>query len=161
VDSNRLIIQQQQKELNQHKEKISALKMSERENTAIIKQMREMEKHFQATVDGLRNTEDSNRLIIQEQREELTQHKEKISALTMSERENTAIIKQMREKQKLLDTINNQKKKVETKKQTVPLVCGQQKNVSTHKVEAITTSKWAEIPPAINIDNFPPNNVAL
>jgi hypothetical protein len=57
-----------------------------------------------------------------------------------------------------MDTIDNQKKTVKATKQTVPVLCVQQKGVSTRKVEAITTSKWAEIPPAINIANFRPIN---
>jgi hypothetical protein len=80
----------------------------------------------------------------------------------MSEVKNKVIIKQLREKQEqLLDTIDNQKKTVEATKQTVPVLCGQQKDVSTRKIEAITTSKWAEILPAINIAAVRANNLGL
>jgi hypothetical protein len=50
---------------------------------------------------------------------------------------------------------------MEAMKQAVQLLCGEQVDVSTRKVEAITNSNWVEIPPAINIDNFWPNKVGL
>jgi hypothetical protein len=133
------------------------------------------------TIDGLRNIEKLNILIIQELREELIQIKGKISAPTISEDENKAFIKQLRDKQKqFLDIIDKQTNTEETNnwiikalldKQTknqmveaikhmVPCLT-QHRDVSTRKVEAITTSKLAEIPPAINVANFWPNNLGL
>jgi hypothetical protein len=60
------------------------------------------------------------------------------------------------------DLLDKQKKQiVEAIKYTMPCLITQQKDVSTRKVEAITTSKWAEITPANNIASFQPNNVVF
>jgi hypothetical protein len=56
-------------------------------------------------------------------------------------------------------TIDDLTKTVQSLNQTVQLQCGQRNDVSTGKVETVTTSKWTEIPPAINIATFLPNNV--
>jgi len=63
----------------------------------------------------------------------------------------------MREKQKQLQvTINWPDKKVEALKQTVEMLFGQPKDVSTCDVGAVTSRKWTEIPPANNIAKFQP-----
>ena len=56
-------------------------------------------------------------------------------------------------------TIDGLTKTVESLNQTVQLMSGQLEDVSTCKVEAVTASKWTEIPPAVNIVKVPPHNV--
>jgi ABC-type transporter Mla subunit MlaD len=108
----------------------------------------ELQKQMQATIDGLTLTGEVNSRTIDD--------------LRITDKSKDRTIQELRDKQEhLLDTIDNLTKTVEAKMQAVQLTCGQQKDVSTHKVEAITITKWDEKPPAINIASFRPNNVGL
>jgi hypothetical protein len=79
---------------------------------------------------------------------------------TKTEETNNRTIQELRAKQDQLQAnITGQAKTIVAMKQVLQVSCGEQKDVSTRKVEAITTSKWAEILPAINIVNFRLNNV--
>ena len=70
------------------------------------------------------------------------------------------VLQSNNEKQKQLQaTIDGLTKTVETLNQTLQLLCAHPKDVSTRKVETDSTSKWTEIPPAVNIANVRPNNV--
>jgi SMC interacting uncharacterized protein involved in chromosome segregation len=106
--------------------------------------------------------EDSNNQMIQELHDKHKQLLDTIDHQTKMEESNNQTIQELREKHKQFQAnINGQTKTVEAMKQNAHLVCGKLKDVSTRKVEAVTTSKWAEIPPAINIANVRPNNVGL
>ena len=69
-------------------------------------------------------------------------------------------VQELREKQNQLQaTIDGLKTTVEALNQTVKLLCGQPKVISTCLVGVVTTSKWTEIPLAMNIFKVPPNIV--
>jgi predicted RNase H-like nuclease (RuvC/YqgF family) len=134
---------------------------------------KELQKQMQATIDGLTltvetikrtiseltNTEKANELTIQTLRQKL---QATIDGQRNTEEANNQTIQQLLEKNKQCQaTIDGKTKTEEAMEPAVQLPCGQQKDVSTRKVEAIANSKWAEILPAINIANFRPNNVRL
>jgi predicted nucleic acid-binding Zn-ribbon protein len=106
----------------------------------------EVQKQMQATIDGLTLAVEANNRTI--------------SDLRNAEKSNQRTIQELREEQKQCQaTVSGKTKTKEAMNPAVQLPCEQQKDVSTRKVEAITTSKWAEIQPVINIANFWPNNV--
>jgi peptidoglycan hydrolase CwlO-like protein len=112
----------------------------------VLDSNKDVQKQMQATIDGLTLAVEAN--------------SRTISELRTTEKSNEMTLQELRENQKQLQAnIAGQTKTIETMKHTVQLLCGEQKDVSTREVEAIKTSKWAEIPPAINIANFSPNNV--
>jgi phage shock protein A len=83
-----------------------------------------------------------------------------IDGLTVTEEAYNQTIHEPLEKQKEVQaTIDGQRETLEEIKQTAQLLCEHKLDVSTRKVEAITTSKLAEKPPAFVIANFRPNNV--
>jgi conjugal transfer/entry exclusion protein len=109
---------------------------------------RELQNQMQATIDGLTVTKEANNRTIND--------------LRNTEVSNKRMLQELREEQKQLQATNDGLiKTAETMKRTAQLLCAQSVEVSTHEVEAITSSKWAEIPPAINIASFFPNNVGL
>ena len=82
------------------------------------------------------------------------------SKLQQTAEANNRTVQELRESQEQLQaTIDGLTKTVEALNQTVQLLCKHSKEVSTCKVETVSTSKWTEIPPAINIANFRPNNI--
>jgi TolA-binding protein len=94
------------------------------------------------TIDQLRNTDTSNNLLIQEQRKEFTELKGNISTLLMSQEENKLFIKQLSERLDHCQAHTDGKANpVTTIKPAVQLSCGRQEDVSTRKVEAITTNQ--------------------
>jgi len=97
-----------------------------------VQELVEKEKELQATIDGQTKTLNANNRTVQELGEIRKQLQANIDGLT---------------------------KTVEALNRTVQLLCEHPKDVSTCKVETISTSKWTEIPPAINIANFRPNNI--
>jgi predicted RNase H-like nuclease (RuvC/YqgF family) len=116
----------------------------------------------QTYIFGLPIAEGSNR----QEGDRLIEHhnklQETIDVLTKTEESNNRTIQELREKEKQLQAnITGQTKAMESLKQAVNFLCGEQKDVSTRKLEAITTIKWAENPPAINIARLWPNNVGL
>jgi uncharacterized hydantoinase/oxoprolinase family protein len=109
---------------------------------------KELQKQMQATIDGLTLAVETNNRTI--------------SDLTNTEKSNELTIQELCEKQKQCQTTDNGKRKTEeAMKPAERMPCGQQKDVSTRKVHAFTTSKWTNIPPAISIANLRPNIVGL
>jgi ribosomal protein S17E len=112
-------------------------------------------KQNQAYIFGLPIAEESNKQSVDEMIEKQKKLQATIDVLTKTEETNKRTIQELREKQKQLQAnITGQIKTMVAMKQALQLWCGEQKNVSTRKVEAITTSKWAENTTAINIANF-------
>jgi chromosome segregation ATPase len=128
----------------------------------VLDSNKQLQKQMQATIDGLTLTVQANNQTIQELLERQEQYQATVDGKTNTEGANNQTVEQLHEKlEQCQATVDGQRKTMEAIKPAVPTPCGQQKDVSTCKVEAITTSKWAEIPPAINIAIFRPNNVGL
>jgi hypothetical protein len=78
------------------------------------------------------------------------------------QKSNEQEIQELRDKlEQLQFNTNSQTKTVKAMIQTVQFPCEHHIDVSTRKVAPVTTGKWAEIPPAINIANVRPSNVGL
>jgi len=117
-----------------------------------------MQKQLQATIDIQTKTEETNNRTVKELREKQNQLQATIDIQTKTEETNNMTVKELREKQNQHQaTIDGLKKTVETLNQTVKLLCGQQKYVSTCKVETVSTSMRTAVTPAINTANFRPN----
>jgi chromosome segregation ATPase len=144
---------------NQTQEYFFGLHIAEGSNRQTVDELIEKQKQLQATIDNQTKTEETCKRTIQELVDEKIRLLDIIDNHTKANESNNLTIQELLEKQKQLQTnISGQIKTVETMKQWI---CEQEKDVSTRKVEAITTSKWAEIPPAVNIANVRPNNVCF
>jgi uncharacterized protein involved in exopolysaccharide biosynthesis len=99
----------------------------------VLDSNKELQKQMQATIDSLTLTEEANDRTIQELRNKQKQLIETIYKQTKTEDTTNPTIQELLDKQT--------KQIVEALKQTVPCLVVQQKDVSTRKVEAITTSK--------------------
>jgi hypothetical protein len=98
--------------------------------------------------------------VLQINSKKLVQLQTVVDGQTKTEKANNRTVQELRESQKQLRaTIDGLNKTVEALNQMAPLLCEHPKNVSTCKVETVSTSKWTEIPPSIIITNFRPNNV--
>jgi predicted nuclease with TOPRIM domain len=96
---------------------------------------------MQATIESLTKREEANKRMVQEMREKQKQLLATIDRQTKIEEANNRTLQEMREEQKQLQTTtNDQTKTVEALKQKFEVLCGQPENVSTCKVEAVTTS---------------------
>jgi uncharacterized protein YigA (DUF484 family) len=115
---------------------------------------------FEAAFRSLKLPEDECKYKLQQSDCIISNLKATIDDLTKTGKANNRTIQEQREKQKQLQAnIDDLTKTVQSLNQTVQLLCGRLKDVSTCKVEAVITSKWTEIPLAINIATFLPNNV--
>ena len=120
----------------------------------------EKQKQMQTTIDGLTKREEANNRTVQELLEKKKQMQNTIDGLTKTEEANNRTVQELLEKKKQMQTtIDGLTKTVESLNQTVQMLCRKPNDVSTCKVEAVTASKWTEIPPAINIVKVPPHNV--
>ena len=98
--------------------------------------------------------------VLQSNNEKQKQLLATIDVLTKTQEANNRTVQELRENQKQLKaTIDDLEKAVEALNQTVQLQCVHPKDVSTCKVEALSTSEWTEIPPAVDIANFRPSTV--
>ena len=115
---------------------------------------------LQTTIDGLTDTAQSLNQTARVLCEKQKQMQTTIDGLTKREEANNRTVQELLEKKKQMQTtIDGLTKTVESLNRTVHLLCRKPKDVSTCKVEAVTASKWTEIPPAINIVKVPPKNV--
>ena len=138
----------------------SKLQQTAEANNRTVQELRECQKELQATIDGLTKTEKANNRKVQELRESQKQLQATIGDQTKIVKANNRTVQELRENQKQLQAnIDGLTKTVEALNQTVLLLRKHPKDVSTCKVETVSTSKWTEIPPAINIANFRPNNI--
>jgi uncharacterized protein YjcR len=128
---------------------LQALKTQLTIKDTVIDSNKRQQKQIQAIFDGLTSTEAANNRTIDE--------------LRNTENTDLQTIQEFRGKLKQCQAtaIVDDRRNTNQQIKPVQLECGPQKEVSTCKVEANTTTKWAEIPPAINIANFRSNNVGL
>jgi predicted RNase H-like nuclease (RuvC/YqgF family) len=140
---------------------INNLKKQLEAKDGILQNNNEKQKQLQATIDVQTKTEEANNRTVQELREKEKQLQATIVGQTKTEEANTRTVQELREKEKQLQaTIDCLTKTEESLNQTAQLLlCGQPKDVSTCKVEAVSTNEWTEIPPAGNIVNFRPSTV--
>jgi uncharacterized FlaG/YvyC family protein len=110
--------------LLQSEDVISSLKKQLETKEEILRSNTETQKQLQATINGQTKTEETSNRTVQELREKGKQLQATIDGLT---------------------------KTVETLNQTVKMLCWHPNDVSTCKVEAVTTCKCTEIPPVYNI----------
>jgi chromosome segregation ATPase len=102
----------------------------------------EKQKQLQATIDILTNICETNNQTVQELREKEKQLQATIDGQIKTEEANTRTVQDLLEKQNQLQaTIDGLTKKAEALNQEVQLLCGQTKDVSTYKLEAVTNSK--------------------
>ena len=98
--------------------------------------------------------------VLRSKNEKLEQLQTKIDGQTKMLEANNRTVQELRERQtQLQGTIDGLTKTVETLNQKVQLLCEHPQDVSTCRVETVSTSEWTEISPAINTANFRPNNV--
>jgi predicted nucleic acid-binding Zn-ribbon protein len=103
----------------------------------ILDSNKEVQKQMQATIDGLTLAVEANNRTN--------------SDLMNTQKSNQLTIQELRERQKQCQaTVNGKTTTEEAMKPAVQLPCGQQKEVSTRKVQAIANSKWAETQLSIN-----------
>jgi seryl-tRNA synthetase len=108
----------------------------------MMQELRDTQKQLLDSIDNQTKTEGTNNRMIQELRDKHQQLLDSIDNQTKRDERNNRMMQELRDTQKQLqDTLDNQTKTVAPKKPTVLLPCGQQEEVSTCRVEAITTVK--------------------
>jgi chromosome segregation ATPase len=121
-------------------EYIFGLPIAEGSNRQTVDELIEKQKKLQATIDVLTETEESRKRKIQQLYEKQKRLLDIIDKNTNTEESNKRTIKELREKLNHLQAnITDQTKAMAAMKQALQVSCGEQENVSTRKVEAITT----------------------
>ena len=105
----------------------------------------ETQKQMQTTIDGLTKTEETNNRTVQELREKQKQLQATIDDQTKTQKANKRTVQELREKQKQLQATIDE------------LIKTMEPDVSTRNIEAVTTSKWSENLPSINVVKFGTN----
>ena len=140
--ANNRTIQELHEKQKKLQDAIDGQTKTEEANNRTIQELREKQKQLQANIDGQTKTGEANKRTLQELREKQKQLQATIDGQTKTEEANKRTIEELREKQKQLQaTIGDLTKKVEAMNQVVKLHCGQPKDVSTRKLQAVTTSK--------------------